>query len=199
MLSTLIMFYMIIMRMNQPFPVALAILPVTFISVIFLLKSEAEKKISRRNLLLRLDFVEILNKLILLINSGMIVNQAMNKIVEDNACIRPLYYELKLAVTEIKGGKSEIEAYEAFANRCRVPEIFRFTLLIIQNMKKGSAEFVSGLRILANESWLIRKSAAKELSEEATTKLLFPMIFMFVAIIIIVVTPAILAIMTRPQ
>ena len=66
-------------------------------------------------------------------------------------------------------------------------------------MKKGSAEFVSGLRILANESWLIRKSAAKELSEEATTKLLFPMIFMFVAIIIIVVTPAILAIMTRPQ
>ena len=194
-IDMIVLFYLIAMGEPQSPPVVLGILLVIPVIIVFLLKSEIDKKIARRHLMLRLDFVEILNKMILLINSGMIVTQAMNKIVEDNACIRPLYGELKLAIAEIKGGKPEMEAYEAFANRCRVPEIYRFTLLIIQNMKKGSAEFASALRIQANESWHMRKSVAKELSEEASTKLLFPMIFMFVAIILIVITPAILSIM----
>lgn len=192
--NQIVLLYMLVMEMNQSLPVVLGIVLMIPVLMTILLKNEVDKKIAKRHTLLRLDFVEILNKLILLINSGMVVAQAMNKIVDDNACTRPLYSELKLAVAEIKGGKSEIEAYESFANRCRVAEIFRFTLLIIQNLKKGNAEFVAALRIQANESWLLRKSVAKELSEEASTKLLFPMIFMFVAIILIVLTPAILSI-----
>ncbi|MCD5401724.1 type II secretion system F family protein [candidate division NPL-UPA2 bacterium] len=190
-----VFFYLIVMEAHQPLVVIIAILLGLPVLTFFLLKSELDKKIARRHLLLRMDFVEILNKLILLVNSGMIVTQAMSKIVEDNPCTRPLYREVKLAMAEIKGGKPEVEAYEAFAKRCRVPEIFRFTLLIIQNMRKGSVEFVSALRLQSNESWLMRKSVAKELSEEATTKLLFPMMFMFVAIILIVMTPAILSMM----
>jgi len=39
----------------------------------------------------------------------------------------------------------------------------------------------------------MRKSAAKQLGEEAGTKVLIPMMIMFIGIIVIVVTPAIMS------
>ena len=39
----------------------------------------------------------------------------------------------------------------------------------------------------------MRKNAAKRLGEEASTKLLFPMMLMFIAILLIVAMPAVLA------
>jgi len=38
----------------------------------------------------------------------------------------------------------------------------------------------------------MRKHAAKRLGEEASTKMLFPMMLMFIAVILIVATPAVL-------
>ena len=120
--------------------------------------------------------------------------RAMEKIVLDRQKAgkkdRPLYDELSVVLMEIKAGKSEIKAYEEFAKKCRVPEITKFTSVIIQNLKKGNSELVSILRLQSVECWEMRKSVAKKLGEEASTKLLFPMMIMFAAILLIVITPA---------
>jgi len=99
-------------------------------------------------------------------------------------------------MAEINTGKSEFEAYEDFGKRCRSPEIFKFVSIVLQNLRRGSTELVAILRLQVNECWLIRKSIAKQLAEEASSKLLFPMMMMFLAIIFIVMTPAILSMMT---
>lgn len=156
---------------------------------------ELKEKIKKRHLQMQIDFPEFLNKLALLVNAGMTVSAAIEKITVDarNAGIpekRTLYYELEKTSNEIKLGKSEIKAYEDFAKRCRLPEITRFTSILIQNLKKGNSELVSILRLQSVECWYIRKNTARILGEEAETKLLFPMMLMLLAILIIVIAPS---------
>jgi len=154
---------------------------------------ELDKQIKERRMSIQIDFPDFINKLTLLINAGMTVGRAWEKIVEDNKKETPLYEELSIAQADIRGGKSEHQAFEDFAKRCKTPEITRFIAVVLQNLRKGSSELVSILRLQAAESWEMRKNIAKRIGEEASTKLLFPMMIMFLAILIIVIIPAILA------
>jgi len=166
---------------------------VVLIAVFFAPDYELKKKIAQRNLFMRLDFPGFLNKLTLLINAGMTITKAWEKIVLNNQKQTPFYEEVAAVMQDIHRGKPEFQAFEDFARRCRVPEITRFTAVVLQNMKKGSSELVPILRLQANECWEMRKNAAKRLGEEASTKLLLPMMLMFMAILLITATPAILA------
>ena len=107
----------------------------------------------------------------------------------------PLYNELRTVLADIRGGKSQITAFEDFA-KDEIPEITKFVSVVLQNLSKGSSEMIPILRLQATECWEMRKHAAKRLGEEASTKMLFPMLLMFVAIILIVATPAVLALMS---
>ncbi len=153
---------------------------------------DIHEKIKKKYRMIRIDFPDFLNKLTLLIDAGMTVERAWEKIVTTNKSDRPLYDELERVWLDMKGGKSQSEAYEDFARRCRTPEISKFISIVLQNLRKGNAELVMILRVQGSDCWEMRKNEAKKLGEEASSKLLFPMMVMFVAILIIVLTPAIL-------
>lgn len=153
---------------------------------------ELDEKIKKRRISIRRDFPDFVNKLILLINAGLTVSKAWEKAVSDSKKDSLLYKELHAVLASIRAGKPEQQAYEDFARRCKVPEISRFVSVILQNLRKGNAEMVPVLRMYASECWEARKSLAKKLGEEASTKLLLPMILMFVAILLIVAAPAVL-------
>jgi tight adherence protein C len=154
---------------------------------------DLKKKAIQRRLTVQLDFPDFLNKLILLINAGLTLQNAWERIARAKQKDTFLYREVERVIYEINSGKPESQAYEDFARRLRVPEISRFTAVVLQNQKKGSAELVPVLRLQAAECWEMRKNAAKRLGEEASTKLLFPMMLMFIAILLIVAMPAVLA------
>lgn len=151
------------------------------------------EKVRKRRLAIQLDFPDFVNKLTLLINAGLTVSKAWEKTASDSSRHTPLYRELSSAMQEIRSGMPEHKAYEEFAKRCRVPVITRFISVILQNIRKGNAELVPILRVFANECWELRKSTAKRYGEEASTKMLLPMMLMFVAILLIVGMPAVLA------
>lgn len=168
-----------------------------FASVVLLLifyipDRELDESIKKRNFYIQYDFPDFLNKLVLLINAGMTVPRAWEKIVCDRKNITPLYEELNRTYIEIKNGKAEAAAYEEFARRCRVKEITKFITAIIQNLRKGNGELVALLKLQSNECWQLRKNTARKLGEEASTKLIFPLMIMFVGILIIVTLPAIM-------
>ena len=149
--------------------------------------------IRKRKLDIMLDFPDFLVKLTLLINAGMNVSKAWERVSEGTDKSRALGRELDMALLEIRSGKSESKAYEDFAKRCRIQEVTRVVSVLLQNIRKGNAELVSILRIHANECWEMRKNAAKKLGEEASSKMLLPMAIMLLSILLIVTTPAILA------
>lgn len=165
-------------------------------AVVYLTDNELNEKVKKRRLSIQIDFPDFLNKLILLVNAGMTMSRAWEKIITESKKDTPLYNELRTVLADIRGGKSQITAFEDFAKRCRIPEITKFVSVVLQSLSKGSSEMIPILRLQATECWEMRKHAAKRLGEEASTKMLFPMLLMFVAIILIVATPAVLALMS---
>ncbi|NLP14284.1 MAG: type II secretion system F family protein [Clostridium sp.] len=165
-------------------------------AVVYFTDNELTEKVKKRRLSIQIDFPDFLNKLILLVNAGMAMPRAWEKIVTESKKDTVLYNELRTVLADIRGGKSQISAFEDFAKRCRIPEITKFVSVALQNLSRGNAEMIPILRLQATECWEMRKHAAKRLGEEASTKMLFPMVLMFVAIILIVATPAVLALMS---
>lgn len=162
--------------------------------IVFLHDRELEKRLKKRRLSIQMDFPGFLNKLTLLVNAGLTIRRAWEKIAEENNKDSDFYKEVGIVIGEINAGKPELKAYEDFARRCRMAEVARFITIILQNIRKGNDELVSILRVLSNESWEMRKNVAKKLGEEASTKMVIPLMLMFIAILIIVATPAILSI-----
>lgn len=161
--------------------------------IVYFTDRELYEKVNKRRLAIRIDFPDFVNKLTLLINAGMTVTRAWERAASDGRKETPLYLELSTALQDIKAGKPEHRAYEEFAKRCRTPEITRFVSVILQNMRKGSYELVPILRVFANDCWEMRKNTARRCGEEASTKMLLPMMLMFIAILIIAGAPAVLA------
>lgn len=173
----------------------LGILVIIFITV--LKDYELKKKVDHRNFQIRRSFPEFVIKLTLLINAGMTLSRAWTSIGKDyvnqlNKGESPLflYEEMLVTLQDIQNGVSEAKAYEDFGKRCKIPEMMRFTSVIIQNLKKGNDTLVMALQGQANEAWEVRKNVAKKEGEKASSKLLLPMGIMFMIIIIIVMLPA---------
>jgi len=160
--------------------------------IFFLYDRDLARKEKRRYDSIRSDFPELVSKLVLLVNAGMNMNRAWEKICMESKRSTPLYEELRTTYLQIQGGRPEGEAYEEFARRCKVKEITKFVALVIQNLKRGSGDMVPLLKLQAEECWELRKMRAKQLGEEASAKLMVPMMIMFIGILIIVVLPAVL-------
>lgn len=162
--------------------------------IAFFHDKELEKRLKKRRLSIRMDFPGFLNKMALLVNAGLTVRKAWEKIAQENTRDSDFYKEVNIVIGEINGGKPELKAYEDFARRCRTAEVARFVTIILQNIRKGNEEMVSILRVLSNESWDMRKNIARKLGEEASTKMIIPLMLMFIAVLIIAASPAIMAI-----
>jgi tight adherence protein C len=154
---------------------------------------ELMNKVKKRRAAIQKDFPDFINKLALLINAGLTVQKAWEKAALCPSRNSPLYKELNTAVLDIKAGKPEHRAYEEFAKRCRTPEITRFVSVMLQNIRKGNSELVPILRVFSAECWEMRKNNARRYGEEASTRMLLPMMLMFLAVLLIVGMPAVLS------
>lgn len=159
--------------------------------IFYLTDKQVANNLKARQRDIQIEFSEFLNKLVLLVNAGMTIPGSIQKIVKDNKKENPLYVELGMALNEMNSGKPDSIAYEDFARRCKLQEVTTFVSILLQNMKKGNSEILPILRVQAASSWENRKNNAKKLGEEASTKLLLPLVIIFIAILIMVITPAI--------
>lgn len=134
------------------------------------------------------DLPQMLSKMTLLVNSGMILREAWEKVAYGND--GELYREMQLTVKEMQNGISDFDALRNFADRCYVKEIRRFASTMIQNMQKGNAEIAYFLKEMADEMWEEKKHLAKRKGEAANSKLLMPTAMIFIGILIMIVVPA---------
>lgn len=163
-------------------------------------RQNMKKAKQERTKQMMIDYPEIVNKISLLIGSGMTIKNAWQKIVSDYQSHwipekeRHAYEEMKYTFHEMKSGIVEGESYERFGNRCGVQAYTKLGAILSQNVRKGSRGLVDILSIEAMTAFADRKSLAKKLGEEASTKLLLPMFLMLAIVLIIIVVPAFLSI-----
>ena len=146
-----------------------------------------DRKIEQRSDELMNEFSEVVSKLALLTDAGMILREAWEEIAfSDEGTI---YSEMQLAVDDMNNGVSDIEAVRRFGNRCMLPEIKKFTSTLIQGMSKGNRELSVVLTKQSSEVWDLKRQLVKRKGETAQSKLLIPMVLMFIGILIMVIVP----------
>ena len=146
-----------------------------------------ETKIMKRSEELLLDFSNVVSKLALLTNAGMILREAWEEVAYTGETT--LYKEMQTTVNEMKNGVSEIDAMFNFGSRCIIPEIKKFTSTIVQGMVKGNSDLIIMLQEQSKEVWALKKQNVRRQGEKASSKLMIPMMLMFVGILIMVIVP----------
>lgn len=148
----------------------------------------------KREKQMRMDYSEIVEKLLLLMGAGMSGRNAFIKIAADyqkeKGEVHYAYEEIQMAGNRISTGCSEEEVYSDFGRRCRIHCYIKLGSLMIQNIKKGGEDFMMLLREETSDAFNERKAMARKAGEEAGTKLLLPMMLMLLIVLVVIIVPA---------
>ena len=146
-----------------------------------------EETVKKRTGAILDEFADVVSKLALLVNAGMILREAWEMIAY--SAEGELYDEMRLVCENINNGMSEIDAYTEFGTRCTAPEIKKFTSTIIQGVVKGNKELVEMIKMQSREMWNSKQHRVRQQGEKAASKLLIPTCIMFVGVLIMIIVP----------
>lgn len=135
-----------------------------------------------------LEFPNMVSKLSLLINSGMVLREAWYLIA--NGKEGPLYELMRKACEYMDNGESDIVAIHKFGVLSDSVEIKKFTSALVQGIEKGNSELADFLLSQSSELWAHKRQLALQKGEIAAGKLIIPLGLMFGGIIMIVVSVA---------
>lgn len=167
---------------------------VLVVVVLFFAKdNDLKKETEQRKQRLSLKYPEFVSKFQLLLGAGMTVRNVIWKLSEDSSLGKDLGQELELLVRDIKNGLSVREALDRFGKRTAHPLYMKFAALLTQNLKKGTGDLLEQLSKEAAEAFTLRKTNARQLGEEAGTKLLGPMVLMLAIVMAVLIIPAFLS------
>lgn len=153
---------------------------------------DVKKKVEQRHAQVAIDLPDLTNQIIILSGAGLTLRASLLKIAAEMPAETPLYQMLAKAAEKMEHGASDEEALDLLTTQCNMPEMRRFVSVILQNMHRGGSDVLSALREIGKELWSARKAAAQRVAEETSTKLLFPMMLMLIAVILLVAAPAVM-------
>ena len=161
-------------------------------------KKEKEQLLEEMNR----DYPLIVSQLSILMGAGMSFRKALERIVikyvngikNKNQEPKAGFEQMLIVHRRMSDGLSEIQAIEELGKRCESKEFRKLSMLLSQNLRKGSKDLIECLEKEQNNAFEIRKQRAIRAGEEASTKLLIPMGGMLFIVIVILVVPAILQI-----
>lgn len=158
-------------------------------------KEEKEKQKKKRFSLMEKEYPQMIVRMAMLADTGMTISGAFKRIAAEYGKSRqdkekPLFEEMLITCREIESGISEKSAYQNMGKRCRLNCITRFTALLTQYTKSGSAGLKLALQEEAEHAMKERKERTRKKGEEAGTKLLVPMMLMLVLVMVMIMIPA---------
>lgn len=140
-----------------------------------------------------------INRLLLLMNSGITAQEAFVRIGESYAGFpeeRQNYFTREIAaLTEAssRNGESVITGFYRFSRFSGVKELTRAATILMENRDKGT-DLWEKLAEQGEALWANRKSAALEKIRLAESKMSFPLGIMLMALILITTAPAMMQI-----
>lgn len=150
--------------------------------------SKMKEAVAKRRDECILEFPNMVSKLSLLINSGMVLREAWYLVADgkDGA----LYELMKKACECMDNGDSDAAAIHKFGVLSDSIEIKKFTSAMVQGIEKGNSELADFLVSQASELWAHKRQLTLQKGEIAAGKLIIPLGLMFGGIIMIIVAAA---------
>jgi tight adherence protein C len=151
--------------------------------------------VARRREKIRLALPDALDLLVICMESGLGMDQALIRVGEELRVVhKDLSDELLIIRLEQRAGKPRIEAWRNMANRTGL-EIFRsFVNMLVQTERFGTP-LSKSLGHFADSLRTRRRQQAEELAAKTTVKLVFPLVFfIFPSMFIVLLVPALLSI-----
>lgn len=169
---------------------ALAALAVYFVPNFWL-----GRKIEQRRMQIRNGLPDAIDLLIVCIEAGSGIDQALARVGEELAIAYPaLAREFEMIGSEMRAGKPRIEAFKNFAERTKVDDVRSLVAMMIQTDRFGTS-LGQALRTHAEVSRTKRRQRAEEKAAKLGVKLLFPLVFcLFPAFYLVVLGPSLLRI-----
>ena len=155
-------------------------------------------KVGQRRKQIRNGLPDVLDLLIVCLEAGSSLDQAIVKASEELAIAYPaLAEELRVLTTETRAGKPRLEAFKNLAQRTKVEDVRTLTAMLVQTDRFGTS-VAETLRTMADEMRTKRRQAAEEQAAKVGVKLVFPLVFcLFPALYLVMLGPAAIAYMTH--
>lgn len=139
---------------------------------------------SRNNKIIKV-LPDVIDLLCLCVNVGLDFGHAVKWVV-DKSKPNPMIDELRLFLMEVNIGKSRRQAFQDMAKRINLPEVDSFTRALIQAERLGTP-IEAALDILSEDIREFRFRRGEKLALQAPIKMLFPLIFFIMPVVLIIV------------
>jgi tight adherence protein C len=151
------------------------------------------RKIAQRKKQIQNGLPDALDLLIVSLEAGLAIDQALLKCSEELAVSYPaLAHEFQMINIETRAGKPRLEALKNFSRRTQVDDARALVTMLVQTDRFGTS-VAQALRTHAEESRIKRRQRAEEKAAKLSVKLIFPLVFCLLpAFFVVAVGPAII-------
>lgn len=154
--------------------------------------AKLNKEVQTRQKKIRQALPDVLDLLTISVEAGLGFEQAVDRITE--SVPGPLSDEFNRMIGEMRAGSNRVDALQALEARTGLEEMKSFVMSLIQADTFG-VSIGRVLRAQADEMRIKRRQLAQEAAQKAPVKMLLPMtFFIFPALFVVVLGPAILSI-----
>jgi tight adherence protein C len=145
----------------------------------------------RRQHRIRLGLPDALDLLVVSVEAGLGLDQAILRVGQELAFAHPdLCSELRLINLELRAGKGRAEALHNLAERTGVDDVQSLVAMLVQTDKFGTS-ISQSLRVHSETVRTKRRQRAEEAAAKTGVKLVFPLVFcVFPAIWVVTIGPA---------
>lgn len=152
-----------------------------------------DRRIRRRQKEIENGLPDALDLLIVCLEAGLALDQALLKSSEELKIAHPaLAEELRLINVECRAGKPRLEAFKNFASRTKVDDVRALVAMLIQTDRFGTS-VAQALRTHAEVSRTKRRQRAEERAAKIGVKMVFPLVFcLFPAFYVVTLGPAVI-------
>ncbi len=138
-----------------------------------------------------LGLPDALDLLVVCVEAGLGMDQALRKVAEEmSKCHPEIGEEFGIANKQLQFGQTRNEVLHALGQRCGVDDLKQLVSILIQADKFGSS-VATALRVQSDAMRTKRRQIAEEKAAKTAVKMIFPLVlFIFPGIFVVLVGPA---------
>jgi len=152
-------------------------------------------RVRRRQHRIRLSMPDALDLLVICVEAGLALDQALLRVSQELRIAHPqLSEELDLVSAEMRVGKTRIDALRELADRTGVDDVKALVAMLVQTDRFGTS-IARSLRVHSDDLRTKRRQRAEERAAKTTVKMVPPLVFfIFPALYVVILGPAAISI-----